>query len=222
MKRRCTSRWRIWQVATAWLAVAAGLWAAPGTARAAEPETYARLYYSSWMTGRVPYSPADPDGAYQGGEPLHQNPKSELEVIFLQRLGLSYSRQKLQRTFLGAPGLVPGCLAAGCTVVEEALEQSFNATLYGRAVRHDSFNLFLGGGSGTLNYGYAVDGAEQTAGELYHGMSLSRWFWGFEYSFERMGFRVDFSHMSASKSLPGASAQLAENRSQISFFIPLN
>lgn len=222
MERRCLDRPPRWTAAAALLAVTAVLcaWAAPAAAR--EPDTFGRFYYSSWMTGRVPHSPADPTGAYNAGEPLAQNPRTELEVIFLRRLGLSYSRQKLQRAFDGAPADVPGCLVAGCKVNEESVEQSFNLTLYGRQVAHDSFNLFLGGGSGYLNYKYTVDGVEQTQGDLYHGMALSRWFWGFEYTFQRMGFRVDFSRMTASKSLPGQRAELAENRTQLSFIIPLN
>ena len=195
--------------------------ALPRGARADEP-VFVRLYYSTWMTGRVEQSPLDPAGAFTGSDGLVQNPRSELEAIFLRRLGLSYARQKLERRLVDGAGRVGGCSAPPCDVVEHALQQSLNLTLYGRAVRHDQFNLFAGAGAGYLDYDYAVNGTPQTGGSLHRGLSLSRWFLGLEYTFERVGFRLELSRVSAYQALEGQEARAAATYRYLTLVIPLN
>src|SRR3990172_5937052 len=105
------------------LAAWAALCALPAGARAAEPDTYVRLYWSSWMTGQVQASPADPQGQMTDGATLTGNIKAELEAIFLQRVGLSFSRQKMERGYVDPGG---ACGAPPCFVTERALHESAN------------------------------------------------------------------------------------------------
>lgn len=207
------------------LCVVSVLLALPWAAQGQEPDTFVRLYYSSWMDGEVEQSPADPQGRFTDGAALSENPQVGLEVIFLRRLGVSFARQKLLRGFQDATGTVAGCAAPPCQIEEHALLQSVNLTLYGREVAHNQFNLFLGGGAGDLDYEYSVDGVRQTNGELYDNLSLSRWFLGIEYTFDRIGFRLEISQASASKSIPQASPATADVEGAFQYLtlvIPLN
>jgi hypothetical protein len=203
------------------LGLLAALAAAPGPARADDP-VYVRLYYSSWMIGRVEHSPADLTGAHTADATLAQNPRAELEAIFLRRLGLSYSRQKLIRNFFDAPGVAAGCNGPACEVSENALLQSFNFTLYARQVEHEQFNAFAGAGAGKLDYDYSANNVKQTTTDLYKGLSLTRWFFGIEYTWERIGFRLEASHMDADKSSSGQQAQVASDTQYLTLVIPLN
>lgn len=207
------------------LGVLAALLVLPCAAAAQEPDTFVRLYYSSWMEGKVRESPADPTGRFTEDATLSQNPLAGLEVIFLRRLGLSFVRQKMERTFEDETGLVAGCAAPPCTIDERTVEQSLNLTLYAREMAHNQFNLFLGGGAGELDTTYRVDGILQTHGELYDNLSLARWFAGLEFTFERIGFRLEWSRVEADKTLPDAtpsSAGVEETFQYLTLVIPLN
>jgi hypothetical protein len=203
-------------------ALAAGLAGWPAPAAAQESSAYYRFYYSSWMQGRVEKSPLDPSGALTDERKLTQNIKAELEVILAGHFGLSFSRQKLHRGFRDEAGAIPACTAPPCSVEENAVQQSLNLTLYARAVEHDKFNLFLGGGTGSADYSYAVDGVDLSDPELHDGQSLARWFAGMEYSFERIGFRLEASTVRASKSFQGRDTELEETFQYFTVFIPLN
>ncbi|HKJ00594.1 MAG TPA: hypothetical protein VKB51_19145 [bacterium] len=192
----------------------------PGTAHADDP-VFVRLYYSSWMTGRVDRSPADPTGAFSN-EMLTQNPDVGVEAIFMRRLGLSFTRQKLLRDFSDPAGSVAGCAAAPCQVSENGVQQAVNLTLYGRPVQHDQFNLFAGGGAGSLDYGYRTDGTAYPGGDLFKSLSLSRWFFGLEYTYDRIGFRIEISHASASQTIAGQKAELGAAYRYLTLVIPLN
>ena len=199
------------------LALAAG----STPARAADPDVLGRLYYSSWMTGRIQQSPADPQGQFADSNRVTGNIKSEIEAIFLQRVGLSYSRQRVERQFTDPAGLT-GCGTPPCRVQERALQQSLNLTLYGRAVTHNKFNLFAGGGAGTATYEFLLNEVPQTSGDLYNGLSLSRWFYGVEYTFDRIGFRLEVSNVSAHKTVLNQTARLDESFRYLTLVIPLN
>ena len=194
------------------------LLAIPAGARA-EPSVFARLYWSSWMTGQVQQSPADPQGLFRESDGLTGNIKAELEAIFLQRLGVSFSRQKMEREFHDPMGV---CASPPCLVNERAVHESLNLTLYARQVTHDQFNLFAGGGAGYVDYNYSIDGVSQSQGEVFSNMSLARWFAGFEYTFDRIGFRVEVSRATAGKSVLGQSADLSETFRYLTLVVPLN
>ena len=145
--------------------------------------------------------------------PLH------LLAIFLQRLGVSFSRQKMERAYVDP---LASCAAPPCVIAERALHESLNLTLYARQVTHDQFNLFAGGGAGYVDYDYRVNGVSQSPGELFSNLSLGRWFAGFEYTFDRIGFRVEISRATASKTLLDQSVDIAETFRYLSLVIPLN
>jgi hypothetical protein len=198
-------------------ALALCLLAAPAYAQ--EPSVFVRLYWSSWMTGEVQHSPADPQGLFRQSDTLTGNIKSELEAIFLQHLGVSFSRQKMERHYTDPNA---GCGTPPCVINEEAVHQSLNLTLYARQVAHDQFNLFAGGGAGYLDYNYGLNGVTQTQSEVYNNMSLARWFAGFEYTFQRIGFRVEVSRVTGNKAVLGQSADIAETFRYLTLVIPLN
>ena len=196
--------------------------ALPWSARGQEPSVFVRLYYSSWMLGKVRTSPLDPQGALTEEERLTQNPKAELEAIVLGHLGISFSRQKLHRGFQDTDGVTTGCATAPCVVEENAVHEALNLTLYGRRVAHDQFNLFIGGGAGKLDYDFSSDGTRLDEAERHKEMSLSRWFTGVEYSFDRIGFRLEWSRARARKSFQDQQAELDETFQYLTVFIPLN
>lgn len=196
--------------------------ALPWSARGQEPSVFVRLYYSSWMLGKVRVSPLDPQGALTETQRLTQNPKAELEAIFLGRFGISFSRQKLHRGFQDTAGVTTGCATAPCVVEENAVHEAFNLTLYGRRVAHDQFNLFIGGGAGKVDYDFSSDGTRLDEAERHKEMSLSRWFAGVEYSFDRIGFRLEWSRARARKSFQDQQAELDETFQYLTVFIPLN
>jgi len=189
------------------------------TGARAEPGVFARLYWSSWMTGQVQHSPADPQGLFRESDTLTGNIKAELEAIFLQRLGVSFSRQKMERAYVDPLAV---CATPPCLINERAVHESLNLTLYAREVTHDQFNLFAGGGAGYVDYNYWINGASQSQGELFSNQSMGRWFAGFEYTFDRIGFRVEISRATAGKSVLGQSAELAETFRYLTLVIPLN
>lgn len=218
--RRAPWRRALWAALLTGLAVGA-LAAAPGPARADDP-VYVRLYYSQWMTGRAEHTPADPSGAFTGSEGLTQNPQAGLEAIFLRRIGLSYVRQKFLRAFTDTGATVAGCSATPCLVSENGVAQSVNLSLYARPVYHQQFNAFAGGGAGYLDYSYTAGGAKFPGGDLFKNLSLSRWFFGAEYTFDRIGFRIEVSRASATKAFQGQKANLDATYRYLTLVIPLN
>lgn len=222
MRTRWARTWH-WALGLALLTgLGAGVLAAgPGTARADAP-VFVRLYYSQWMTGRLERSPADPNGVFAGNAGLTQNAQTGLEAVFLRRIGLSYVRQKLLRNINNGAGVITGCSSAPCFVAENGVAQSVNVSLYARAVEHDQFNAFAGGGAGYEDYSYSAGGAPYPGGDLFKSLSLSRWFFGAEYTFDRIGFRVEVSRSSATKTLQGKTAQLDATYRYLTLVIPLN
>jgi hypothetical protein len=195
--------------------------ALPGLARAADPGIPVRLYYSHWMDGHLKETPLDPQGQFSDLAPLHRNDKLELEAIFWQHAGLSYSRQRVEREFVVPSTLLP-CGAPNCAVRELSVQQSLNLTLYARAVDHNQLNLFAGGGAGKADYDQSINDVAKSGGGLFEGMALTRWFYGVDVTFQRIGFRVEVSNARASKSAPGQSVRLDETFRYLTLIIPLN
>lgn len=199
------------------------LGALPDSARARhnQKNVWYRLYYSHWMTGEILESPADTAGAYQDEFGLTQNIQTQFEMIFLRHVGLSYSRLRMNRKYDDAAGAITGCATPPCAVEESALHQMLNLTLYAREVDYGKFNLFVGGGSGGVDYQWSVDGVRQENEDLHKNMGVSRTFVGFEYSFERIGFRVEFSRIRAFKEFQGQESIMEESFQYLTVFIPL-
>ena len=191
------------------------LGAAPSLAQnrnGGEPSVFMRFYYSHWLDGKVLGSPFDPAGAYEG-EVVDTSTKGALEMVVFGHFGLSYSRQKIHREFIDSSSQF---------VDENSLQRSYNLTLYGKRVRHDQFNYFLGGGLGRSNYLYSVNGISLQNADLHTDMSSRRWFAGVEYSFDRIGFRVEFGDTEAERTFGGQTARLDQSFRYLTVFIPLN
>ena len=199
------------------------LLALPMTALAREePSVFARFYYSSWMDGEVAKSPLDPNGVFAGSQGLEKNRKTELESIFWGRLGLSGSKFYLSRQFKDETGGTSICATPPCDVIESGIFQTYNVTLYGNEVSHDQFNFFLGAGSGSGDYDYYLNGVRQDRGELFSNLTTRRFFLGFEYTYNRIGFRFEINKRSASKTFQGETAEVEETLNYLTVFIPLN
>lgn len=195
----------------------------PMTAVAQEdPSVFFRFYYSSWMDGEVAKSPLDPNGVFTGDQGLKKNRKTELELIFWGRVGLSGSRYYLNRQFTDQTGGTAICATPPCDVTENGIFQTYNLTLYGSDVSHDQFNFFAGAGSGNGNYEYYLDGVLQDKGGLFTNLSTKRYFVGFQYTYQRIGFRFEINRITASKTFQGETAEVEETLKYLTVFIPLN
>lgn len=195
----------------------------PMTAGAQEdPAVFFRFYFSSWMDGEVAKSPLDPNGAFTEDQALNENRKAEIEMIFWGRVGLSGSKYYLSRQFTDETGGTAICASPPCEVIESGIFQTVNVTLYGSAVSKDQFNFFVGAGAGKGDYDYFLNGGRQDKGELFSNMATKRVFVGFEYTFNRIGFRIEINKITASKTFGGETAELEETLKYFTVYIPLN
>lgn len=171
---------------------------------------YWRLYYAYNTTGNLSFSPADPSRAFSG-TPITCANKSELEVLLWGHLGLGIARQPWERQFLNGANVVD----------EQAEEWSSHATLYLRAASHNRFNAFLGAGQGHVErYQQRINGLVQTNPANFSQMPINRTFFGIEYTWERIGMRLEWS---AVKAIPAGVAPAYEyHMQQLVLFIPLN
>lgn len=170
-----------------------------------------RYSYSHWVTAEVTKSPFDPNGNYASKPPL-QARKSEVELIFFQRVGLSQSWMKTLR----------GDTTGGVGWEETTLQEASNLTLYAFPSRHNDINFHLGLGVGRVQYDYQVDGVSQVVKGLNDKLSLKRRFLGFEYTFERLGLRIEFVRVRAENSQGGQTVQLHQNFRFFTLYIPFN
>ena len=186
------------------------LWAA---AAWAESNTLLRFYYSPYAVGTIARSPADPNGDKKS-EAVDNTWKGDLEVILWRRLGISASRQYVSRDFDNA---------AGQAVHEEWVQYSYNLALYLREANHNKFNVYAGGGTGQIEkYKFSFDNVRQNDPKRHVNMPLSRVFGGIDYTFERIGFRYEYSVVDVEKDTMGFKDKLIQTYQHIGFFIPFN
>ncbi len=184
--------------------------------------TLFRFYYSNWGEGLMLLSPADPTGAFEE-ERVDDASRGELEAIFFRRIGLSFSRDKSRREFTDSGGTLPDCAAPPCAVIEETVSTSYNLTAYMGQVEPNGLNAFIGGGVGQVDYAYSINGVVLENPDLHNMMDLTRTFVGFEYEFERVGFRVEMIELKANKSDgAGNSAEMHQRYQFLTIFIPFN
>lgn len=202
-------------------ALAAALLGMPGAAEAqAEPPALFRFYYSQWFTGRLNATPADPTGEFSDRSAA-SHARGDLEVILFQRVGLSFTRQKVDREYTDDRGIAPGCTAP-CAVDEASLQRFYNLTLYAWPSRHGAFNLFAGGGRGSADYQLKVDGVPQDDSELHGSIPLRRWYGGVEYTFERIGFRLELMRVLGEEEKAGQRAEIDQTFQYLTVYIPFN
>ncbi|MBI4081323.1 MAG: hypothetical protein HY423_01805 [Candidatus Lambdaproteobacteria bacterium] len=180
---------------------------------AAEQGTLYRIYYAPLVQGTVAESPLDPDGAYKA-KPVSDGPKAAIEALFFRRLGLSGTRQTMSRKFTDSAGLERE---------ETAVHLSLDLTLYAVESRHNGFNAFLGTGQGIVeSYKFKIDGIRQDDSSLYRNIAMTRLFAGIEYTFDRVGVRLEGAQIQARKEKAAGKAVLDERLYNLTFYIPLN
>ena len=188
-------------------------WASPLLAD--EPSAYFRLYYAPYFTGTVEQSPADPDGDYRDEE-VDSAHKVDVELILFKYIGISATRIPFRRKFENADGQ---------TVEESAEQRAVNLTLYAMASRHNSWNLFIGGGMGSIDT-YRIKVDRDRVGRkdaLLRDYKYQRTFAGVEYTFDRLGIRLEFTRESAERETnDGRKAKLKQTFQYLTFYIPFN
>lgn len=202
------SRW-IKRLAIAWglLGSAATAWAEPPA------DVQVRLYYSPAFSSEIGKTPADPDGTYRDKK-ANEAQKVEFELILFRYVGVSAARIPFQRRFIDN---------AGVSVDESAEERMFSVTLYATESRPDSWNLFAGTGWGEISqYRIHLDGVRQDQAPLHRDLQLRRNFAGFEYTFERLGVRVEVNQIAGLRESAGQSAKLEQQFLFLTFYIPFN
>ena len=186
--------------------------AVAATARA-DGDALLRFYYSPYAAGTIGKSPADPSGKAKS-EGVDSTWKGDLELILWGHLGLGGSRQDVLRDFENT---------AHQSIHEEWVQYSYNATLYLRRAGYNKFNLFAGAGEGQVEkYHYSVDKVRMNTPKRDNNMPLTRTFGGIDYTFERIGFRYEYSRVEVEKDTPGFKDKIGQTYQHIGFFIPFN
>jgi hypothetical protein len=186
---------------------------AVATSARADGDALLRFYYSPWAVGTINKSPADPTGADKS-QHTDSTWKGDLELILWGHLGLGGSRQNVLREFENA---------AKQQVHEEWVQYSYNATLYLRRAGYNKFNLFAGGGEGQVEkYHFSINKVRMNTTARDNNMPLTRVFGGIDYTFERIGFRYEYSKVEVEKDTPGFKDKLSQSYQHIGFFIPFN
>jgi hypothetical protein len=195
------------------LAVALGLLLCAGSALAQEPANIQyRIYYSPAFSSQIMETPADPDGKYSG-ERADLAHKVEIELILFRYIGVSAARIPFYRQFQNK---------AGEQIDEYAEERMYSLTLYATEARHNSYNVLIGTGLGDIpEYRIKVDGVRQDD-PLNRNLALRRNFIGVEYTFDRLGVRLEFDQITASNEAGGQKARLRQTFQFLTFYIPLN
>lgn len=179
----------------------------------AEGNVMWRFYYGQAFHSELPSTPTDPDGEEQTTQPK-QVGKGELELILWLRAGINLSREVVLREFDVTPTI---------TATEEWLQYVGSLTLYALPVEHNSFNLFAGFGNGYVeSYKLRLNGSMQTRPSAHKGINLHRTFGGVEYTWERIGFRIEVSRMTGEKTADGIDAKLDQTHQYLTLVIPLN
>jgi len=189
----------------------------PQSAQAAK----VRFYYSHWLAGTPDMTPMDPNGKLADA-PMEQPHYAALELIVWRHVGLSYTRTRISRDFTDDVGITPACATPPCEMHEEAQLSAWNVTLYPWPSRHYAFNAFVGAGVGSVDYRYSADRVWLESPELHWAMPMDRWFAGFEYTFDRIGYRVEYQHEAARKDYMGQSAEFSHDMKMFTVYIPFN
>ena len=172
-----------------------------------------RLNYSPYFWGDLAKSPADPKGR-QEDERLDFADKLEAEVIFVGHLGLSASRIRFAREFEDSNG---------SRINESGRATTVNLTLYGSAISHNAWNLFIGAGYGAIQeYRIKQDTVRVDQSPLHRNIPLWRGFAGIEYSFDRLGIRYEINQFRAKRTSSSGKAELEAMVQFVTFFIPFN
>jgi hypothetical protein len=172
-----------------------------------------RFYYSPYAVGSIGKSPADPKGDVKS-EAVDSTWKGDLELILWGHLGLSGSRQNVLRDFENS---------ANQQVHEEWVQYSYNLALYLREAGYNRFNLYAGAGTGQVEkYRFSFDKVRLDTRRRHTSMPLSRAFGGLDYTFERIGFRYEYSAVDVEKDTPGFKDKISQAYQHIGFFIPFN
>jgi len=191
----------------------ASLLLAAGPSLAAEPQHLVRLYYAPSFTGVVNLSPADPNGAYTA-EKVDRANMGEFEVMLWRRLGLSAMRHSFAREYTNRQNQ---------NIWEYGVSLSLNATVYLARSEHDAWNLFAGYGEGVVEqYHYRVAGQDMTDPSLHRNIPLVRRFYGVEFTFHRIGFRLEANELLARHRVNGQNVVLNQRYQQLILYIPFN
>ena len=176
----------------------------------AESNALLRFYYSNWISGSAFKSPYDPVGTH-AGDAMQPLVKGEAELIVFKRVGVSYARQKVGRTYA----------ENGISVEEYSLQTFTNLTLYLVPSQHNAFNLFAGYGGGQGDFRVYLNRFEQVD-YLYENIPLTRRFGGMEYTMERIGFRLELNAIRGEKSEAGRRALVDQRLGYFTVYIPFN
>jgi hypothetical protein len=182
------------------------------SARAEDANHLLRFYYGVGQ-GKVARSPLDPAGTY-ANEPVDRTSLGALELILFRRVGISGSRQYVLRQFSDSLGVLQE---------EQWVQYSADLTLYLLESRHNSFNLYLGGGSGLVErYQYAVNKVTLSTPALHDNMPLTRGFAGMEFTLDRIGFRLEASVVEVEDHAGGMTNRIDQSYQLLSAYIPFN
>jgi hypothetical protein len=196
------------------LAALATLICGSALVQAQEPPNFQyRLHYSPAFTSHIDKTPFDTTGKY-GDEPADMANKIEAEVVMFRYFGLSVARIPFYRQFK-ADG--------GQSVDEHGNENLYSVTLYATQVQHDSWNLFIGTGWGSIpEYRIKIDGERVDTAPLDRNLQLRRVHGGIEYTWDRLGVRLEVNRITAREKSGGQKAELDQVFQYLTFFIPFN
>ena len=185
-------------------------WHGTAPLQAEEPSVLMRFYYSNWVSGSVLKSPHDPSGVHADA-PLENLVKGEAELIFFKHVGLGYGRQKIGRLYQNA----------GVNTTEFALQTYGSLTLYATESRHFGFNMFAGRSWGSADFEVTLNGVPQED-VFYENIPILRTFGGFEYTLDRIGFRLEAMRVQGEKNEGGRIAEISQRLGYFTIYIPFN
>jgi len=195
------------------LGALAAIIGAASLAHAEPPDFQYRLYYSPAFSSHIDKTPFDTKGKY-GDEPADAANKIEAEVVMFKYFGLSVARIPFYRQFKDNDGR---------NIDEYGEENLYSVTLYATEVRHSSWNVFFGTGWGSIpEYRIRIDGKREDRAPLDRDLQLRRIHGGIEYTWDRLGVRIEVNQITARKDSGGEKAQLDQVFQYLTFFIPFN
>ena len=197
------------------VALALGLWAGGVQAQQggeAGPPLQLRLYVNALTAGKIAKTPADPLGDFS----THSfgSNGATLEFIVMRHLGLSISQQFQDRHYTNK---------AGVDTREDWINTYYSLTAYARATGHRRGNAFLGYSTGTVDhYTEKQAGTSVPPFDPARNLPLTRVFAGFEYTFDRIGFRAEWVEFDSADKISGQKVNLNQTLQVLSVYIPFN